>query len=325
MIRFEDLIKNNINKPWVSPFEKIIGIYSAKEKVVQIYEYHARNLCYGAAAWAVYHYKRTSPLMVSAVRDGVRDIFILKLGKNKLDLKPSYSSAGIEEIKITHDNIQITYSGLAGGGVGSTLCRAMAKGVKEVIIHEEGGGDKQGKATLILPKMLKIQVGMDDTDRPGAGATWSLANEIGFQLGKDPGIEYLNHTLVQLFPGTPEKTTNCVGTVLTFAIKPELMNEFKKKISRKFELLTLSNNTALAFWEGIVIPNQLVRFSNNARKRVVTITEAIKIADRLGIELVPITGERGIIGAVASIGYAERQDLAIRPAIDYKSSIQNNK
>jgi len=308
----DEILKRVEDKPWVSPFEKIIGVYNAAEELVQLYEYHARNSCYGAAAWAVYHYKRTSSLVIDARRDGVRDIFTLKVGMSNLNLKPSISCAGIEAVDIIEDKIHVTYAGLAGGGVGSTLCRALANGVEGTIIHAEGGGDKLGRATLVLPKMIKLQVGVDDTDKPGAGATWSLANEIAVKLGIQNGIEYINHTLVQLFPGTPNKTTNCVATVLTFAVNPGKLESLQNELDQHFSQQTLSEHTGLAFWGGITIPRKLTEFSNNAKNRVVSIDEAVDVAKKLDITIRPKKGNRGCIGAIASIGYAENQDKAVK-------------
>jgi methanogenesis imperfect marker protein 11 len=315
MLSRKEILEKVKEKPWVSPFEKIIGVFDESENLVQVYEYHARNVCYGAAAWAVYHYKQTSPLMLAARRDGARDIFTLRVGTSSLNLRPSFSSAGIEAVKLIDDKIHITYAGLAGGGVGSSLCRGLAGNVHGVEIHAEGGGDKLGKATLVIPKMMKLHVGVDDTDKPGVGATWSLANEIGCELDKEDGIEYLNHTLVQLYPGTPTKTTNCVATVLTFAVAINKMEYIQNKLKDQFKKLTLSEHTGLAFWSGISIPKALVQFSDQAREKVVTISEAQNVAQQVNITLLPVTGDRGLIGATAALGYSENQDSAVKPAV----------
>jgi methanogenesis imperfect marker protein 11 len=163
--------------------------------------------------------------------------------------------------------------------------------------------------------MVKLQVGVDDTDKIGVGATWSLANEIAHQLNKAKGVEYLNHTLVQLYPGTPERTTNCVATALTFGVKPDKMMWFKKKLTNKFKELTSSRHTGLAFFEGIRIPKMLVQFANQARSQLVTIEDARFVAEILGIDLNEVTGNRGLIGATAALGFAERQDEAVKPAV----------
>jgi methanogenesis imperfect marker protein 11 len=308
----QEILKRVSDKPWVSPFEKIVAVYSAEDNSVQVYETHARNACYGAAAWAMYHYKRTSPLVLDARRDGVRDIITMKPGECTLELKASYSSAGIEAVKVDENRISITYAGLAGGGVGSTYSRALAQGVEGAALHNEGGGEKLGKATLMIPRMCKLHVGVDDTDRTGAGATWSLANELGYQLGAKTGIEYLNHTLVQLYPGTPEKTTNCVATVLTFAVTQKQMGWLKDELVKLLSASTLSKHTGIALWEGIAIPEKLIQFADSAKDRVVTIQNTKKVAAELGIEVVPVTGERGCIGALAALGYAENHEMAVK-------------
>jgi methanogenesis imperfect marker protein 11 len=165
--------------------------------------------------------------------------------------------------------------------------------------------------------MFKLQVGVDDTDKPGVGATWSLANEIAYELGKQKGIEYLNHTLIQLYPGTPDRTTNCVATVLSFAVLPEKLEYIKRELTDRFSELTQSEQTGLAFMVGISIPKKLIRFSARARKQVVTLEQAKKMANELEIELVSIAsaGDRGLIGAVAGLGYSEKQDHAVRPMV----------
>ena len=39
-----------------------------------------------------------------------------------------------------------------------------------------------GSATLTLPLHEKVTIGIDDTDNKDEGATWSLANEIGYDV-----------------------------------------------------------------------------------------------------------------------------------------------
>lgn len=304
-------------KSWVTPFDKIVAICDEKNKLIQIYEDHARGKCYGAAAWSAYHYKKTSSLVIDAWRDGPRDVFLLKIGKGKLDLIPSYSSGGIERAELKGDECRITYVGLAGAGVGVTLCRGLAEGVRGVEVIAEGGGNRLGKAVLILPKMLKLHIGIDDTDKGSEGATWSLANELGVKVAQEQGIEYLNHTLVQLFPMAPTKTKNCVATVLTFAVLPAKRSKLIKKLTNLLKRETLSDDTGLAIFEGIKIPRGLTSFSDRVRAKLINISQARKAAAKLGVELIEITGETGLIGALGAIGYAERHEVAIEPAVEY--------
>jgi methanogenesis imperfect marker protein 11 len=312
-------IQNKVqNKSWITPFDKIIAVCDEKNKLIQIYEDHARGKCYGAAAWSAYHYKKTSSLVIDAWRDGPRDIFMLKIGIGKLNLVPSHSSGGIEQTRLIGDECHITYAGLAGAGVGVTLCRGLAEGVKGVEILEEGGGNKLGKAVLILPKMVKVHIGIDDTDCSDAGATWSLANELGVKAEKKPGIVYINHTLVQLFPMAPNKTKNCVATVLTFAVKPEKKDNLVKFISKSIMKETLSADTGIAVFEGIKIPEQLVKFADEVRTKLVKIEDTKKMAAKTGVDLIKITGEAGLVGAAGALGYAEKHEAAVQPAVSYQ-------
>ena len=59
-------------------------------------------------------------------------------------------------------------------------------------------------------------------------------------------------------------------------------------------------------------PFFLNKFSNNSKKRVVSIDDAKKVASDQHIDLIKVTGERGFIGAVAGIGYAEEQEAAVK-------------
>jgi methanogenesis imperfect marker protein 11 len=304
--------KSQDDEFWVSPFQKIVGVVEEARGIAQIYEYHARGTCQGASSWVAYHYPRTSPIVKSAKSEGARNIFTLKLGSAKLKLEPSVSPAGIESAKVLGEDLKITYAGLAGGGVGIAKCRALAENLKDVRVISKGGGSKLGRAEYTLPLMEKVHIGIDDTDTKTTGATWSLANEIGWRASRKKGIEYLNHTLVQLYPGTPEKTKNCVSTVLTFAAAPHRKIELIQFIQKLLKDLTSSKHTGMAVWEGINIPRRLRYYSDDCRKGIVTLERTLELADDFDITLLEITGTRGLIGAAAALGYAEDHVKAVQ-------------
>ena len=62
--------------PYVTPYERIVALVDDTEETVELHEFHARGRCEGGAAWEVYHYPGTSPLVVSARREGARNIFV---------------------------------------------------------------------------------------------------------------------------------------------------------------------------------------------------------------------------------------------------------
>ncbi len=301
-----DLLKKFGDIRWISPYERVIAMTDGN--LIELHEFHARGKCYGGAAWEVYHYQRVSPLILSARREGARNIFVIKPGKAELKLIPGIAGAGIEEVVINKE-IEITYSGLAGAGIAATVCRGLADGVEGIEIIQVGGGGKLGKAKIKLKPYRKVVIGVDDTDSYDGGATWSLVNEIAYKLETKGLGYYLMHTITQLYTKTPEKTTNCVSISVTFATENEgkLVKAFEKELKEN----TLSDETAMAVFRRIDIPEDLREYGKNVKSRIVKIEEAYEIAERLGIETIKITGERGIIGAIAALAFSNSPDDAV--------------
>ena len=48
------------------------------------------------------------------------------------------------------------------------------------------------------------------------------------------------------------------------------------------------------------------------KSRIVDIREAYDIAKEVGIETIPITGERGIIGAIAALAFSDSPEEAVK-------------
>jgi len=303
----EELRRQYGNLPWVSPYSRVVAMTDGE--FVELHEFHARERCYGGASWEVLHYPRVSDLVIGARREGARNIFILKPGKTELKLIPGIAGAGIEEVKLT-DRIEITYAGLAGGGIAATVCRGLAEDVDGIEIVELGGGAKLGKAKIRLKKYSKVVIGVDDTDNKEKGATWALVNEIAYKLEKAGYGHYLLHTITQLYTKNPAKTTNCVSISATFATeKPEeLINAFRKELKST----TLSENTAMVVYRKILIPEKLRKYGEKVKSQLVELEEAKMIAEELGIETFVITGERGLIGAVAALAFSNSPEEAVK-------------
>jgi len=291
-----DDLKNKFKDPWIAPYHKVITMVDGD--LVEIVEFHP---CIGGSEWVVYQYERSSELVVKSKRDGNKHVFIVKKGKTDLKLKPSFAAAGIEEVMVKNDEVKVVHAGLAGAGVGAAMCRGMAKGVKRVELYDVGGGSKLGKAAVITPLMEKIVIGIDDTDTKDEGATWTLAHNVGNKLNQ-MGFEYLDHVIVQLYPHNPNKTQNCVAVALIFAVKPGKKDELIKKTVELLKKNTLSDKTAVAILEGIKIPEKLRKYSEAAKRSMISVKEAEKLADSVGIQLIEVTGSQGKIGALAALG-----------------------
>lgn len=301
----EDL-KEKFKDPWVAPYKKVITMVD--EDMVELVEYHP---CIGGSQWMIYQYERSSDLVESAKRDGNKHTYLVKVGKTDLNLKASFSAAGIEEVSVEWDEVKVTHAGLAGAGVGAAMCRGMAKGVKRVELYDIGGGSKVGRAAVVTPRRQKVVIGIDDTDTKEEGATWTLANNVGMELSK-MGFEYIDHVIVQLYPHNPNKTQNCVAIALVFAVKPGEREKLIEETCKMLKKHTLSNKTAIAVLDGIKIPEKLREYAVSAKKSMITLEEAEKTAEEIGIELIEVTGAHGKIGALAALGLYNDIEEAVK-------------
>jgi len=305
------------SKKWISPHKRVVVAVDEKAGVAELIEDHARGMCLGGSAWSLYHYTKNSRSVFWSKREGSRLFYKLRLSKESTAsrLEPSYKPASIESVISDGEKVRVTYSGLAGAGV-AALSRGMAEGVEGVEILEWGGGKKLGRATIILPRKEKIIIGVDDTDKADEGATWSLVNEIAFEISRHKGVDYLEHAIVQLYPQNPFKTQNCVSISVSFAVPPELKDPIVKEFKEAMTDRTFSKETGMAYLPGIMIQDGLMSFARRAKSGMVTVEDAEKAATENNVKVYRITGSRGVIGAVAAIPYVEYPDEAVRIAGD---------
>jgi methanogenesis imperfect marker protein 11 len=301
----EDL-KDKFQDPWIAPYEKVITMVD--DQIVELVEYHP---CVSGSQWMIYQYQHSSDLVLNAKRDGNKHTFLVKVGKSNLGLKPSLHAAGIEEVSVDGDEVKIVHAGLAGAGVGAAMCRGMAEGVKRVELQDVGGGSKVGRATVVTPRMEKIVIGIDDTDTKAEGATWTLAHNIGAELAKQ-GYNYLDHITVQLYPHNPNKTQNCVAIALVFAVNPGEKDALVQRVVDLLREKTLSDKTAIAILKGLNVPDELKEYGKSAKRSMLTVEEAEKVAKNAGVELVEVTGSQGKIGALAALGVYNDIEEAVK-------------
>ena len=301
-----DELKEKFQDPWIAPYEKVLTMVDGDN--VEIVEYHP---CISGSHWLLNQYKNNSELIDSAYRDGNKHVYKCHVGKAPLDLKASFNAAGIDEIKIDSDEVKVTHAGLAGAGVGAGMCRGMGDGVKYIELIEKGGGSKVGKAVVVTPKLEKVVIGIDDTDTKDAGATWTMAHNLGIEL-RDEGFEYLDHIIVQLYPHNPHKTQNCVSIALTFAVESSKKEELIKRVIEILKRDTLSDKTSIAVLEGLSIPNKLREYSIKTKTGMMDVEQAEKVAGELNIRLISVTGSQGKVGALAALGLYDDVEEAVK-------------
>jgi methanogenesis imperfect marker protein 11 len=289
---------SRIPEPYIIHYPQIVGVADPSGTRVEVVEFFD---CVGGAMWAKHHYRK-SPLVESARTVGGTTRYVLRTGAVSLDLAGSTFAAGISEVRVEKDEIAVTYIGLGGGGVGASICRSTARGVNRCSCDPSGGGRVAG-STVWLPRRERILIGVDDTDTPEEGATWTLAHNIAKAV-EDDRSRYLSHTLVQLFP-VPFRTKNCVATVCEFATsEPQVLVD---RFHRYLEKYTLSEKTGMAVFRGFD-PSPLLGFARRVKQGEVTEAD-LEDATRDRVEI--IMDGRGRIGAVAAIPYYTDYDEAL--------------
>ena len=301
-----DELREKFQDPWIAPYEKVLTMVDGDK--VELVEYHP---CISGSHWLLNQYRKNSELIDSAFRDGNKHVYKCHIGRAPLDLKASFNAAGIDEIIVDGDEVKITHAGLAGAGVGAGMCRGMGEGVKYIELLDVGGGSKVGRATVVTPKLEKVVIGVDDTDVKDAGATWTMAHNLGVEL-RDEGFKYLDHIIVQLYPHNPHKTQNCVSIALTFAVESDKKQELIDRVIEILKRDTLSDKTAIAILEGLDIPEKLREYSIATKSGMMDVETAEKVAKELNIPLIAVTGEQGKVGALAALGLYDDVEEAVK-------------
>lgn len=287
----------NISDFYSIRYPEIAAVASEDGSLVEVIETFE---CTGGAMWVQAHYIK-SPLVRSARSIGNTSRFILSTGKADLALQGSYFPAGISAVEVTPGEIAVSYLGLGGGGVGASICRSTARGVVRSTADSSGGGKLAG-STIWLPRRQRVIIGVDDTDTPEAGATWTLVHNISKAVADDRS-RYLSHTIVQLFP-VPYRTKNCVAIAAEFASsEPERLAD---RFQQLLEENTLSEETGMAVFAGFD-PAPLMPFARVVKSGEVKRDDLEAVAEFIDVRI----AGRGLIGAVAAIPFYTRYDEAL--------------
>jgi methanogenesis imperfect marker protein 11 len=255
-------------------------------EVVEFYE------CIGGAQWVRRHYAQ-SPIVASARSVGGTTRYVLRAGAAPLDLEGSRFPPGIPGPAGGGGVNSVADRGMGGGGGGAAACRARAGGVIGADCDESGGGKVAG-STIRLPRRERVIIGVDDTDTPEAGATWTLVHNIAKAVADDASV-YLSHTIVQLFP-VPFRTKNCVACAVEFAsTDPDgLVGRFADLLRRH----TLSEETGMAVHIGFD-PSPLRAYGEAVKRGQVSRADLDAVSGHVRV----VMDGRGLIGAVAAIPF----------------------
>jgi len=289
----------NISEPYVIHYPQIVAVADETGSRVELIEFFD---CVGGAMWSKHHYAQ-SPVVEDVRCVGSTMRYLLKPQSVDLALEGSRFPAGISACTVDKSEIAVTYIGMGGGGVGAAACRSDARGILRSRSDPAGGGKVAG-ATIWMPRMQRVLIGVDDTDTPEEGATWTLVHNIAKAVEDEHSV-YLSHTIVQLFP-VPYRTKNCVGLVAEFATTdPAGLTERFHALLKKY---TLSQKTGMAVYTGFSPSDALLAYGRKVKRGEVQPGLLEELRDK---DLKIIMNGRGITGAVAAIPFFTRYEEAL--------------
>jgi methanogenesis imperfect marker protein 11 len=310
----EQLRERSKGKKWIMPYTRLTTLVDPRtQEVLYIEEYGPKEGIF-VEGWRALHYPLTSRLVKKTYREGAATISWIAQGTTKLKLKPSFAPIGISECAVGQKKVHLTFEGVGGAGVSASFSRGMAEGVEWITVHNEGGGAKKGSSTITAPRQSLLLIGVDDTDNETTGATYALVDTIAKEICQIEGLRYLLHVNVQLYPYNKLKTRNCFSTVIgvvyqTDAQKKKVINFFAKELKQH----TVSDHTAMAVFEGFSMSDGFIDYCTSLKFRMATdLVELKELALASGVEIYPITGDRGLFGAIGALGYWDRPDFAAK-------------
>lgn len=264
----------------------------------------------GAIEWDVMNRIRAGGAVESIAVEGASMTINAKLGRYPVHFGAAGDDIGgqaLEGVKVSGDEIATHWAGIAGAGVGIAACLPQAPGVLRTEYPTDAdmmpGGAKVSRATIYTPRYEKVSIGIDDTDTKESGATWVLASKCADACDIE-GVEYLNMRLIQLNPKVPNKTTNCVGSALNFAVRPGRIEELLGFVRDFIEEGSVSEDTGIAVHTGLELTES--PYLKKIKTEVLTQDECEAEAERLGISYIDTAASKGRIGALGAVLWANR-------------------
>ncbi|MFA5331221.1 MAG: tRNA(Ile2) 2-agmatinylcytidine synthetase [Methanoregula sp.] len=265
----------------------------------------------GTIEWDAMNRRRAGGAVASCDVEGSTMTLRAHLGHHPVNFGPAAGSIGgqaLEAVEVDGDTVVTTWSGIAGAGVGIAACLPQAPGVIRAEYPSEDdlkiGGARMNHVRIVSPLYEKVCFGIDDTDTKAEGATWVMALKCAGACTVK-GVEFLNMRLVQLNPKVPNKTTNCVGSALNFAARPESIPALKEFVRSFVEKNSVSKDTGIAFYRGLSLKKDSPLLKG-IKTEILSLEPVELEAKRLGIEYLDGNGRKGRIGALGAVLWANR-------------------
>ena len=258
----------------------------------------------GPGEWDVVNRKRSGGVIKDIRMNGHTLIMDTIIGEKELTFGPVSSDVGgqgLAALKVEGDRVRTTWYGIAGASVGIGACIPQCEDVIETVYPDDFkiGGANVAHVDIITPKMVRVIIGVDDTDTKEKGASWVTALKMGNQT---PVGKFIDHKIIQLNPKVPSKTTNCCSTAVSFAVREEEIPALIEYCVDFVRSESYSGESVVTVYKGLSIPQSLKEFGLRAKTELLTQEDAVKAAVENKVQIIGVTGTKGTIGAVAAIG-----------------------
>ena len=258
----------------------------------------------GPGEWDLVNRRRTGGVIdrISIESDSI--VMDVTIGEKELNFGPvsaDVGGQGLSALKVEGDEVRTTWFGIAGATVGIGACIPQCSDVIRTEYPDDFqiGGAHRAHVDIITPTMVRVIIGIDDTDTKEKGASWVVSLKLGMEC---PIGRFLEHKIIQLNPKVPNKTTNCCSTAVSFAVKEEeipALIEYAVDFVRK---QSYSEDAVITVFQGLEVPEKLRDYGWSCKSVLYTTDDAIKVAEETGVQIISVTGLKGVIGAVAAIG-----------------------
>ena len=266
----------------------------------------------GPAEWDAVNRRRTKGVITSVALRSGQIVMDTVIGEGEISFGPvqiDTGGQGVKALKVEGDEVRTTWYGIAGASVGIGACLAQFPDVIRTEYPDDFkiGGAHRTHVDIITPKYVRVIIGVDDTDTKEKGASWVTSMRLGMQC---PIGKFLEHKIIQLNPKAPNKTTNCCSTAVSFAVREEdipALIEYATEFVRKE---SYSDDTVITVYKGLRVPKPLEEFGWSCKTVLYKQEDAIRVAEENGVQIISVTGMKGVIGAVAAIGCFDLGEVA---------------
>ncbi|MHA1580135.1 MAG: hypothetical protein ACTSUQ_10975 [Candidatus Freyarchaeota archaeon] len=282
----------------VSACKRIFTTVDVARGIGEVYHHCSSE---GAVMFCAFAHKKSGGAIISTRYEGLmlRERFRLG-GTHREVVNGLRSPVVVERVDLRGGNVIQTLRAFGGPAHSLTETMKNAKGVLRVELEDKG---TYTEGRVFTEPLEHLTIGIDDTDTEEAGATWALSLSLLDHLGES--VEKISHKVAMLNPHIKYKTAGNVVSFIEIAVDPAKYDEVVSRCVSFLKRTTLSENTAIAVLRGLYIPSGLIDFANRVRTKEVKIDDALKTAEKCGVEVFEVTGEMGIIGALAGLAFFE--------------------